>query len=125
MKNDIEIFDYLNDTGISNLFFDFPNNKISIDFLFWDDIKQKEVVLKMLLHGVSKFNSEYSNEINFNVIGCYQANCVPIDNNKYGVTFLFDFLKQAVAWKVEIDFEKVEIIGGLTKKAFDYKFNRA
>ena len=125
MKNRIEIFNYLHDTGISNLSFDFPNKKVSIDFLFWDDIQQKEVILKTVFSGVSKFNSEYSQNINFNVIGCHDANCEVVTENQYKVTFLFDFLKQAVAWKVEINFENLELEGGLSKEAFDYKFKRA
>ena len=120
--NNIEIFNYLHDTGISNMAFDFQNKKATIDFLLWDDIKQKEIVLTIILFGVSKFNSEYPENIDFNVIGCHDANCVIIKKNQYEVTFLFDFLKQAIAWKVEINFDKLEIKGGLSKDAFMYKY---
>ena len=122
MKSNIEIFDYLHDTGISNLAFDFQNKNARIDFLLWDDIRKKEVKLSLTLSGISKFNTYYEENIDFNVVGCHDAKCIPIDDNKYEVTFLFDFLKQAVAWKVTMHFENVEIKGGLSKKAFEYKY---
>ncbi len=123
MKNNIEIFNYLHDTGLSNLLFDFQNKEVSIDFLIWDDIMKKEEILTIKLLGVSKFISDYPKDIEFNVIGCHEVICTLLDNNQYNVTFLFDFLKQAVAWKVEMNFMEVEIKGGLSDKAFNYKYN--
>ena len=125
MKNNIEIFNYLHDTGLSNLTFDFQNKKASIDFLLWDDIKQKEETLSINLFGISKFVSEYPKEYEFNAIGCHNANCTKINESKYEVTFLFDFLKQAVAWKVDMNFEKMEVKGGLSNEAFIFKFGEA
>lgn len=122
MKNNIEIFNYLNDKGLSNLSFDFQNKKASIDFLLWDDIKQKEEALTINLFGISKFVSDYPQDFDFNVIGCHKANCNQINEKQYEVTFLFDFLKQAVAWKVEMNFEEMEVKGGLSNEAFIYKF---
>jgi hypothetical protein len=122
MRNNIEIFEYLHDTGVSAFNFDFQNRKAMIDFLLWDDIKKKEVKLSLTLIGISKFNSYYEQNIDFNVIGCHDAKCIPINETQYEVTLLFDFLKQAVAWKVTMNFEKVEIKGGLSKKSFEYKY---
>ena len=31
---------------------------------------------------VSKFNSEYDNKLDFNVIGCHSANCISINENE-------------------------------------------
>ncbi len=125
MKNDIDIFNYLDDTGLSYLNFDFSSKKASLEFLFWDDLKRKEVPLTLFFSGVNKFKSDYPENEAFNVVGCHEANCISTGENKYEVNFLFDFLNQAVSWKVEIGFEKVEFKGGLSKEAFDYKFARA
>jgi len=122
MKNDIEIFECLQDTGVAAFNFDFQTQKATFDFLLWDDIKKEEVKLSLTLSGISKFNSHYEQNIDFNVIGCHDARCVPINETQYEVTFLFDFLKQAVAWKVTMNFETVEIKGGLSKKSFEYKY---
>jgi len=99
-KNNISSAIALQDTGLANLNFDFANKKVSIEFLFWDDIQKQEVPMTINLHGVSKFNSEYDGKLDFNVISCHSVNCVSINENEFEVTFLFDFLKQAVAWKV-------------------------
>ncbi len=122
MKNDIEIFNYLHDTGLSDFSFDFQNKKASINFLFWDDLKQKEETLTIVFFGVSKFVSDYPENMEFDVVGCHNANCTQINESQYNVTFLIDFLKQAVAWKIEMTFEKLEVKGGLSKEAFNYKF---
>jgi len=121
-KLGIEIFDYLHDTGVASLHFDFENKTISIEFLLWDDQKQEEVKLTLTLYGVTKFASDLDENLDFNVIGCHDAICKQISENQYQVIFLFDFFKQAVAWKVTIHFESLEIKGGLSKKAFQHKY---
>jgi len=40
------------------------------------------------------------------------------------ISFLFDFLKQAIVWKVEIRFESFVIEGGLSEKAMKLKFDK-
>ncbi len=55
MNNNIEIFDYLHDTGISELNFDFENRSLSLTFLLWNDEEQKEFPLTLELNGVSQF----------------------------------------------------------------------
>jgi len=122
MKNNMEIFDYLHDSGVSNFCFDFENRNVTIDFLLWDDIKKEEVKLSLMLSGISKFNSIYDQNIDFNVVGCHNAQCIQINEKEYEVTFLFDFLKQAVAWKVTMNFESVEVKGGFNKNSLDYKY---
>ncbi len=119
-----EIFNSLQDTSLANLNFYFANKKISIEFLFWDDIQKQEVPMIMNLHGISKFNSEYDGKLDFNVTGCHSANCELVNENEHEVTFLFDFLKQAVAWKVEIRFQTLDIEGGLSEEAKEYKYKQ-
>jgi len=124
MKNDIEILKYLHDTGVLSFVLDFQHKNATIVFLLWDDIKKKEVKLSLTLSGISKFYSHYEQDLDFNVIGCHDAKCIAINETQYEVTFLFDFLNQAVAWKVSMTFEKIEIKGGLSKKSFEYKYMR-
>ncbi len=122
MVNSIEIFDYLHDTGMSNFAFDFDNRKLAIDFLFWDDIKQEEVVLTITLLGVTKFISEYPEDMEFNPEGCNNAVCKKITDKKYEVEFAFELWQGQVVWEVIIDFETLTVTGGLSEEALKYKY---
>jgi len=112
----MEIFDYLHDTGLSELNFDFLNRKVILTFLLWNYEEQKEIPLTLELHSVTQFNSEYEQNLEFNVVGCYSAECEITENKQYKIIFLFDFLKQAVAWKVEICCESFELTNESSKK---------
>ena len=114
MKNTIELFDYLDDTGLRQFHFDFEKRKITFEFLFWDEVQDQEIAVNFILSGISKFETETDSIIPFQVVGCLQADCVFITENQYEVTFLFDLLAQSAGWKIIIRFEELEI-GNLKK----------
>ena len=122
MKNELEIFDYLHDTGITSLNFNFEKREVSLEFTFWDDQEQQEVPLQLNLLGVTKFDSDYPENLDFHVVGCHSAQVQQIGAHEYEATFLLDFLKNAVSWKVVIGFQGMEVIGGLTQAALIEKY---
>jgi len=124
MKNELEIFDYLHDTGVTSLEFNFEKREISLVFTLWDDLEQQEVPLQLNMLGVSKFQSEYPENLDFQVVGCHSAQVQQTGAHEYEATFLLDFLKNAVSWKVVIGFHGMEVIGGLTQAALIEKYGQ-
>jgi len=122
MKNNFKVFDYLHDTGITSLNFNFEKREVSLEFTFWDDQEHQEVPLQLNLLGVTKFHSDYPENLDFQVVGCHSAQVQQTGAHEYEATFLLDFLKNAVSWKVVIGFQRMEVSGGLTQAALIEKY---
>ena len=131
MKDEIlELFQKYDfyDFVVSKMNFDFNLKTIEIEFQVCDDIIDKYTPMNLKFIGVTKFLSNYNENFNFSVSGCYSAKCKQISKNKYKVSFIFQLRengRDVPAWEVEINFGKMETKGGLSKEALKYKYEYA
>jgi len=112
----------LHDSVLSAFNFSFEKQELKITFELYDDSNKKYVPLDYVFNGLSKFLSKYPENLEFKPSGCYSAECTKVDENKYQANFLLEFFPAKVVWEVNIQFTNLKVIGGLSKKAEEYKY---
>ena len=112
----------LHDSALSNLNFAFEQQTLEIIFELYDDLNESYEPIHFKFGKVTKFISEYPEDMEFNPEGCHNAVCKKKAENKYEVEFAFELWQGQVVWGVIIDFETLKVTGGLSEEALKYKY---
>lgn len=125
----------LHDTPIKGLIFDFTAQTACLVMQEYDDLEQLNVELSLLFKGITKYTFEYPTEdFVFDMLAIYQATLIEIAGNSYELTLLIDMpenkltdgsYREFTVGKMLIGFADMEVIGGLSREAMEYKWKEA
>ncbi len=126
----VEFFEWydLNDTPIEALHFDFLNQSISLVMEDYDDQTEQVVPCTLLFKGVHKYTFDYPVERFFyEMKAIYRVKLNVIHENYYELEILIDMKRiedgiEFTVGKMLIGFQDLEVIGGLSREAMEYKW---
>lgn len=125
----------LHDTPITSLHFDFQNQSVVWILDCYDDIIKQDIELRLVFKNVNKFLFEYPDgEFTFDMRAVYSTEIKKISENYYELDVLVDMPQMALVngrhheftvGKMLIGFADMEVIGGLSREAMEYKWKEA
>ncbi len=129
---DFFVWHTLHDTPITSLHFHFENQSVIWVLDCYDDIAKQDAELRLVFKKVSKFLFDYpADEFVFDMRAVYSAKIHKLTETLYELEALIDMpeikethgkQREWVVGKMLIGFVDLEVIGGLSREAMEYKW---
>jgi hypothetical protein len=112
------------DIDVSNMSFDFKNRALTMEFVEFDEILNEDKKLTLTFNGVYSFVSDYpTDDFEFEVMGCNDAHCKKLTEQKYEVNFIFELDRKKIqpVYSLTIGFTSMDVMRLLSPKAIEFK----